>query len=135
MRYLLERLAARPDTSGGRPEPFDLEAAVAAQIQRIVSARPRIPSAPTPGGKTTVLEFGMPSIVEFAQGSKSQLERYAARLARLIRRYEPRLRHPSVTLEPVPSGLAPWRLVVSGVLGSDADAQAFRFELSRLDNE
>lgn len=126
MRYVLERLAARPITMGGQTEPFDLEAAVAAQIQRIVSARP----THAPGGQGTPLfEFGMPNIVEFAQGGKTRLDQYAARLTRLIARYEPRLRHPQVTVEPARDGMTPFRLVVTGTLAPDNDAYTVRFDL------
>lgn len=129
MRYVLERLAAHPTTMGGQPEEFDLEAAVAAQIQRIVCARP----TDAPGGQGTPLfEFGMPNIVEFAQGGKSRLEQYAARLKRMIARYEPRLRNPHVAIEPVRDGkgMTPFRLVVTGTLSPDRDAYTVRFDLS-----
>lgn len=121
MQFLLERLA----TTTQPPQAFDLEAAVAAQIQRIVSAR----VLETPDGTMSLLEFGMPNVVELAQNSKGQLERYAARLARLIAHYEPRLLHSSVTVEQGPGPLMPYRLVVSGTLQPDGDVQTFFFEL------
>lgn len=126
MQFLLERLAASPALPGEQTVAFDLKAAVAAQIQRIVSARPM----ETSGGAMTLLEFGMPSVVELALGSKSQLERYAARLARQIAHYEPRLLHPGVTLEAAQGRLTPFRLVISGMLAPDGDIHVFRFDLS-----
>lgn len=125
MQFLLERLAAPPLMSMGQPEPFDMETAVAAQIQRIVSSR----VVAAPGGDISLLEFGMPSVVELARNSRTQLERYAAQLARLIEHYEPRLRQPSVTIEPGRDALNPYRLVVSGSLAPDSEAAVFRFEL------
>ena len=126
MQFILERLAARPITSSGQPDAFDLEAAVSAQIQRIVSARP----VGKLSGEMTLLEFGMPNIVELAQDSKAQLEKYAARLLKLIKHYEPRLLQPSIALEDTSGKLTPYRLVISGVLMPDQESHPFRFELS-----
>ena len=126
MQFLLERLAASPAMLAGQPDAAELRTAVAAQLARIVSARP----VETPSGDMTLLQFGMPSIVETALGSAAQLERYAARLTMLIAHYEPRLQHPSVTLEPVQGRLTPYRLVVSGTLAPDGDLHTFRFDLS-----
>lgn len=125
MQYVLERLATPLRSSPEQPQSFDLETAVAAQIQRIVSAR----VLEQQNGEPSLLEFGMPNIVDLAQTSKSQLECYAARLAKLIMRYEPRLLHPSVTVEPTSNALMPFCLVVTGCLRPDADAQTFRFDL------
>lgn len=125
MQFLLERLAATPSLSMGQPEPFDMEAAVAAQIQRIVSSR----IVAAPDGDISLIEFGMPSVVELAQNSRAQLERYAAQLVRLIEHYEPRLRHPGVAVEPGRDALHPYRLVVSGWLAPDSEIATFRFEL------
>lgn len=126
MPFLLERLARIPDILPGRPDTFDLETAVAAQIQRIVSARPPDPASPDLG----LLGFGMPSAVELGAGNRRQLDAYAERLAALIRRHEPRLLRPCVTLEPAPEALAPYRLAVSGTLAPDGDLHTFRFDLS-----
>jgi type VI secretion system lysozyme-like protein len=126
MRFLLERLAVPLQAARGLPQSFDLEAAVAAQIGRIVSARPLDQS----GEEETLFGYGMPNVVDLARDNKSQLDCYAARLRRMIARYEPRLREPEVTVEPAPEGPSPWRLVVSGSLPPDDEARTFRFELS-----
>lgn len=118
MYFLLERLAA----NGGTPP--DLETAVAAQIQRIVSAR----VLESPGGAMSLLEFGMPNVVDLPSNSKTALARYGARLQRLIERYEPRLIAPNVTVEPTDDGLSPWRLVVSGRLAQEGELLAFRVD-------
>ncbi|HYD80209.1 MAG TPA: type VI secretion system baseplate subunit TssE [Paucimonas sp.] len=124
MQFLFERLTAAVSPSTGRPEPFDVEAAVAAQIQRIVASR-----AATRDGEIDLLDYGMPHVTELTHNSRSQLERYAKQLVRLIEHYEPRLRHPSVSLESRKDSLQPYRLVVSGVLESDRDTHTFRFDL------
>lgn len=126
MRFLLERLAVAPGIVGTQPAEFDLEAAVAMQIGRIVAARPVDPHA----AEETLLGYGMPSVVELARDSRPQLETYAARLRRMILRYEPRLRHPEVTIEATQESATPWRLVVSGMLAPDDEARTFHFELS-----
>lgn len=130
MQFLLERLATCT-APAGHAEAFDLKAAVAAQIQRIVSARPQDgTSAAT--NTNALLDFGMPSVVELSLGSKSQLEKYAARLARQIARHEPRLLHPSVTVELAQGRLTPYRLVISGMLAPDGDVHTFHFDFSDL---
>lgn len=119
MYFLLERLAA----NGGTP-PVDLETAVAAQIQRIVAAR----VLESPGGAMSLIEFGMPNVVDLPANSKPALARYGARLQRLIERYEPRLIGPTVAIEPGGSTLSPWRLVVSGRLAEEGELLAFPVE-------
>jgi len=118
MAFLLERLAAPL-------QPFNLEAAVATQIQRIVGAR----VLESDEGEMSLLEFGMPNVVDIAYNSKTQMERYATRLKRLIARYEPRLLHPSVSVEATANAAAPYRLTVSGALQPNGEAHVFHFEL------
>lgn len=124
MQFLLERLATVTSPATGKPEPFDLETAVAAQIQRIVSSRPA-----TNDAQIDLLDFGMQHPVELAYNSRSQLEAYARKLAGLIEHYEPRLRQPTVRMEPNDDPLQPFRLVVSGMLATDAEPHTFRFDL------
>jgi predicted component of type VI protein secretion system len=119
MYFLLERLAA-----GGGTPACDLETAVAAQIQRIVAAR----VLESPDGAMSLIEFGMPNVVDLPYNSKTALARYGARLQRLIERYEPRLIGPGVKVEPSGSTLAPWRLVVSGRLAQEGELVAFRVD-------
>jgi predicted component of type VI protein secretion system len=117
MQFLLERLAQPAPASPDQVVPFDLRAAIAAQIQRIVAAR----VVEAADGELSLLEFGMPNVVELGAFSKNDLEVYGARLARLIARYEPRLQGACVRLESTGLPLAPYRLAVAGVLaGADA---------------
>ncbi|GAB7536926.1 type VI secretion system baseplate subunit TssE [Burkholderia sp. 22PA0099] len=120
MPFLLERLAQAPAFDGSRP--FDLREAVAAQIQRIVSAR-------STGAGVDLLGFGMPSAVELEMYSKPQLERYAQRLALLIARHEPRLLAPRVKIESVGQPLGPYRLAIYGSLDDGNGTDVFHFEL------
>jgi predicted component of type VI protein secretion system len=121
MVFLLERLAI----PAGQGPAFDLETAVAAQIQRIVGAR----VLETRGGEISLLECGLPNVVELAYNSKLELQRYAARLKRLIMHYEPRLLDADITLEDTSDRAAPYRLVVSGRLAPHGEARTFVFEL------
>lgn len=123
MQFLMERLVNRTDPGMGQSPPFDLAAAVAAQIQRIVECRPFA------GGRDMhVCDFGMPTIVDFGIGMHDH-ERYGTRLAEAIARYEPRLR--AVRLEWISRGhaLRPYALVVHGQLHIDDEPSAFRFEM------
>lgn len=124
MQFLLERLASPQLPSAGQTDSFQLKTAVAAQIQRIVSAR-MVESV----GEPTLLEFGMPNVVELAMSSKSQLEQYGARLGRLIGRYEPRLLSPKVSVESTRDPLMPYQILVSGILASSHEVELFHFKL------
>jgi predicted component of type VI protein secretion system len=123
----MERLV---DRSGGvaGPVPFDLAAAVAAQLQRIVGCRPDMGA---PGVRLD--DFGMPAVVELGVGRRDG-EAYGARLLDAIARYEPRLRE--VRLEWLPTGraLGPRKLVVHGCLiEGGEEPRAFRFEMPAED--
>lgn len=114
MRYLFERLEAAP---------FELTAAVRAQLERIVSARAY-------GDGPLAQEFGMPSVVELGAAEQPALAAYAARLQRMVARYEPRLRQPQVSIEAGGSPLAPFALVVTGMLDSGEEPRRFSFPLA-----
>ena len=101
MMFLLERLAA----PAGKSQAFDLEAAVGAQIQRIVGAR----VLESHDGDMSLLEFGMPNVADIGYNSKTRMERYAARLKRLILHYEPRLLYPSISVEETANTAMPYR--------------------------
>ncbi|MBB6246666.1 GPW/gp25 family protein [Rhodanobacter sp. A1T4] len=123
MQFLMERLVNRTDPAMGLEPPFDLAAAVAEQIQRIVECRPFA------GGRgMRVCDFGMPNIVESSIGMNDH-ERYGARLAEAIAHYEPRLQ--DTRLEWVSTGkpLRPRYLIVHGHLLQNSGASVFRFEL------
>jgi predicted component of type VI protein secretion system len=126
MQYLFERLDRAPLQADGPLPPFDLHAAVRTQVQRIVGAR--LPAAA--GGQMNAPQFGMPSVVELRVGDGQQLKAYAARLLRMLRRYEPRLVQPSVRIEAGEAdALQPYRLVVRGALGPGQSPQVYTFAL------
>jgi type VI secretion system lysozyme-like protein len=120
MRYLFERLAAASATSARHPEPLDLGHAVAAQIQRMVSTRPRVAD-----DDSDLLGFGMLNVVNIPVNGEAGLHRYAARLVQMIERFEPRLANVEVTLVPDSNPLMPKRLRVSGLLRTEK-AEPFR---------
>lgn len=126
MQFLLEKLASAGAGLPREEAAADAKAAIAAQIQRIVSCRPW-----DSGEGGALLDFGMPSPVDVAYHGGESLDLYAARLARLIARHEPRLLNVSVSVEADagPNAASPWRLVVSGVLGDGAEEPSFQFAL------
>lgn len=120
MHYLFERLAAATGTAGAEP----LREAVAAQIQRIVATRPRVA-----GDTSDLLGFGMLNVVDVSAAGGAGLRRYAARLARMIERFEPRLANVEVALVPDDNPLMPNRLCVSGALrGGNGEALRVLFD-------
>ncbi|GLU31294.1 type VI secretion system baseplate subunit TssE [Trinickia caryophylli] len=108
MHYLFERLNS-VDSGPARAQP--LAQAVAAQIQRIVATRPRAAD-----DTNDLLGFGMLSVVDVSAAGGAGLRRYAARLARMIERFEPRLENVEIALVPDRNPLMPNRLSVSGTL-------------------
>jgi type VI secretion system lysozyme-like protein len=114
MRFLFERLATAA-SAGAATAGLDLGTAVAAQIQRVVATRPRMP-----GDDSDLLGFGMLSVVDVSANGEAGLRRYAMRLARMIERFEPRLAQVEVTLVPDRNSLMPNRLCISGMLRGGA---------------
>ena len=122
MQFLLERLAQPPSFNGS--SQFDLREAIRAQIQRLVGAR-----FVAAGADLDLLDFGTHSVVELGVNDKLQLEQYAARLARLITHFEPRLRIAKVQIEPSGDSASPYRIAVSGIIGATDESDVFHFEL------
>lgn len=123
MQFLMERLVNRTDPDMGLEPPFDLATAIAGQIQRIVECRPF-----TGGRDMRVCDFGMPNIVDSGTGMNDH-ERYGARLAEAIARYEPRLHDTRLEWMSTGQPLRPHTLVVHGRLLQDDQPSLFRFEL------
>lgn len=117
--YLLERIEC---AGGGLP--FDLEAAVAAQIQRLVAVH----DWELPPGLAEPLGMGLPSAVDLGHDGEASLNRYAVLLARVIRRHEPRLADVRVRVHPAAAHTPP-RLVVEATLAAERGPQPFRFTL------
>ncbi|CAB3773950.1 type VI secretion system baseplate subunit TssE [Paraburkholderia humisilvae] len=111
MRFLFERLTSHAPLEPGAPDRGVLANAVAAQIQRIVATRPRLP-----GDHTDLLGFGMLNAVNLSANGEAALKQYAARLEQMIERFEPRLANVEITLVPARNRMMPTRLLVSGTL-------------------
>ena len=127
MPYLLERLANRRKLPDGRDEPFDVVLAVAAQIQRIVSAH-------ACGDKAGVLgatPFGMPYVVDVSATNVDQIQRYADALKNMIHLNEPRLTKVTVGMEKRSDPLTPYQLLVTGVLEPDGQEHTFHLAIPR----
>jgi predicted component of type VI protein secretion system len=122
MRYLFERLCDPARQQDARGEP-DARQAVRDQVQRLAWTCP----GEAADGEANVVPFGMPSIVEPGPASAPGLERYAREFRRLLERHEPRLRDPSVTLEPTGRSLEPYRLLVTGVLDDGGALETLSF--------
>ncbi|WP_338847066.1 type VI secretion system baseplate subunit TssE [Massilia sp. W12] len=125
MQFLLERLAAAP-AANRESASAALKTAVAAQIQRLVAAR-----VVEYGNDMNLLEAGVPNVVEISAGDKHDLERYALRLTRLIKRYEPRLLEPKIVVQASGDPQQPFRLMIKGHLDDSVEIETFYFELPR----
>lgn len=124
MDYLLERLARTPLAALGAFDSSATATLVAAQIQRIVSVRTVVSR-----GNVSLLDFGLPHVVEQGVQEYLALERYALRLTRLILQYEPRLLQPRTAIRKTGLALTPYQLVVTGSLLPDAEPNVFYFDV------
>ncbi|ALU89495.1 hypothetical protein [Herbaspirillum rubrisubalbicans] len=124
MHYLLERLANPPPAGAGQCGMVDLRPLVGAQIQRIVSTH----TLASRNG-TSLLETGLPHVVEQGVQEQLALQRYATQLTLLILRHEPRLLQPRTTIVATGLALTPYQLLVTGSLAPGADPEQFCFEL------
>jgi predicted component of type VI protein secretion system len=127
MQYLMERLANPTLPQPGQFEAVNPAKLIEAQIQRLVSARLGIDDHDA----ASLLDFGMPHVVEQGMLDQHALQRYAARLTSLIERYEPRLLRPHASIRPTGHVLTPFQLVVTGKLAANAEPEQFFFELPR----
>ncbi|MBB6183239.1 hypothetical protein [Oleiagrimonas soli] len=127
MQFLLEKLVNREAPGMGKAPPFDLAAAIAEQIQRLVMCRPSVAA-----GDIRIDDFGMPSIVEFGIGS-SDRERYGRWLLRAIAHYEPRLLEPRLEWVDGDHGTLTATLKVHGRLPGESTARVFRFDAPRAE--
>lgn len=109
MQFLFERLSILPRGLDGRQEPFDQNAAIVAQIQRIASTGRLV------GQDIPAVPWGMPSVVTMGASAIGMIDAYAQALREAIVRHEPRLREVRVETERTSDALSPWRLVVSAV--------------------
>lgn len=117
--YLLERIEC---AGGGLP--FDLEAAVAQQVARLVAVH----DWELPPGLAEQLGLGLPSAVDLGHDGAASLNRYAAQLEQVIRRHEPRLADVRVLVHAAAAHTPP-RLVVEATLAAEQGPQPFRFTL------
>ncbi|WP_051711302.1 GPW/gp25 family protein [Andreprevotia chitinilytica] len=132
MYFLLERLAASPQALRTIAMPHDaefaqgeLEALIVAQITRIVANRPL-----DKDDANLLYNFGMPSVVEVAMHSDGQLARYAARLEAMIRKAEPRLENPRVSIVPGENEWNQKQLFITGSIRCDQELHPFQFTVN-----
>ncbi|WP_168734347.1 GPW/gp25 family protein [Pseudothauera nasutitermitis] len=127
--FLFERLSVRPPGPDGRPEPFDEEAAILAQVQRILA------TARHAGDTAAVVPWGVCSPVDIGQAASVRLEALAQELAGAIARHEPRLRQVRVTVEAQAQRGAspdnPFCLVVNACFPGDGPARSVRLAAPR----
>ncbi|HEX5127948.1 MAG TPA: GPW/gp25 family protein [Rhodocyclaceae bacterium] len=122
MLYLLERLSVRPRGADGKAEAFDEEAAIVAQIQRIVATWRRNDES------IAAVPWGMQSVVEIGQRAKGQLELYAERLRNAIVRYEPRLRGVHVSVESSAEAVDVYYVLISGSFPGEDQPRSIRVQ-------
>jgi predicted component of type VI protein secretion system len=126
MPYLLERLAQDPAAGAATREGFDLREAVRSQIQRVVSTHV------WPGATgLELMGIGLPQLNGFGYAQKDDIARYAGLIREQVVRHEPRLLGVSVMLQSLPSAAMPYKVLVSGRLADQAQAERFQFELPR----
>lgn len=113
MPFLFERLSVRPYSAAGQIEAFDEEAAILAQVQRIVATWRRN------GDAIATVPWGLQGVEEIGYRAKGQLTHYAERLAAAIATHEPRLQNVRVSIEPTADPLNPQYLLISAIFPGD----------------
>lgn len=113
MQFLFERLSTVPRSLDGQVEPFDQNAAIVAQIQRIASTGRLV------GQGIPAVPWVMPSVVTMGASAIGRIDAYAQALREAIVRHEPRLRDVRVDTERTADAVSPWRLVVSAVFPNE----------------
>lgn len=120
MDFLFDRLETSPPQVDSLVRQRD---AVRRQLQWLVGSREWRSEKEGLG----LLEVAMPELPTLGADG-SQLQRYAARLKRLIERHEPRLRQPQVKLQGTGRTLTPFTVVVSGMLDTKNGGEELKFE-------
>lgn len=126
MRYLFERIVAPT-----QPNSVELlKEDVRAQVQRLLDSH-RI--AQYRGG-LDILNMSMPSVTEAGSNSLKDKTSYANKILQLIKRFEPRLENPQVSLVPAGDGSMSVNVQIQAVLKTAEHMDAFHF-VSTLDSD
>ena len=106
---LFERLMDLEPSVPWEPQPYrvfdeaGLRASVRAAVSRILNSRSSLPPHLREYVRGTVLDYGIPDTTNFAPASEPDRIALGDLIAQSIARYEPRLRHVTVLIEPHPN--------------------------------
>lgn len=119
MRYLFERIV-----SPCQPNNLELiREDVRAQVQRLIDSH-RISQH---RGAVDVLNLDVPSVTEIGANSQTDQRAYASNIARIIKRFEPRLANVDIAVVPSSSESRAPQLIVQAQLRLDEFVEEFRF--------
>ena len=123
---LFDRLADHDQASGYEPVPLRaldgeaLRASVLRELGDLLNTRCPFTDAQLQERGRTTLEYGVADISPAYPGAAASRGEVAARMQAAITAYEPRLRHPQVTVEPVDGRPLQLLARVEGVLAAGA---------------
>lgn len=119
MRYLFERIVAP-----SQPKSIELlKEDVRAQVQRLLDSH-RI--AQYRGG-LDILNLSIPAVTEIGRHSVSDQTTYAAKIRKILMRYEPRLHNPEVAVIPSSNESMSPQLQINAELRIDGYVDSFHF--------
>jgi type VI secretion system lysozyme-like protein len=135
---LFERLTAQP-ARGGREKPAtqdyaSLVAAVVEELGRLLNTRCHVGSDLGENAVDTVLDYGVPDLVQFSPANESDQRRLAELLEHKIAAYEPRLRNVRIVLASSPNSPVALQGRVSGSLRVGSVYEPVSFPLA-IDGE
>ncbi len=125
MKFLFERLT-QADAGPNTKADFDVKRAVRHNIQRLLANRVAFDADAAP----SILNCGLPSIVELSRDSQSTLERYAARIRRMLEYYEPRLKNLRVNIETDTTTASPYRVAITATLETADEIEEMYFPVA-----
>ncbi|HYH83778.1 MAG TPA: type VI secretion system baseplate subunit TssE [Longimicrobium sp.] len=119
---LFDRLADQDRAAGHEPVPLraldrdELLQSVIREIDCLLNTRCAFTDAQLQARGRTTLEYGVPAVTPTYPGAAGSRDEVAARMQAAIAAYEPRLRQPRVTVEPVDGRPLELRVHVHGLL-------------------
>ena len=126
-RFLFERLA------GEKAEDFDVRQAVGDQLSRLVDTLPPTlgleGTTAGPNREADILNFGMAPLVDHSFETPVQRQRHADHLLALLKKFEPRLLHPNVTLTGSLSTSDPLGMQIQGHVDDGEEEEIIRFNM------
>lgn len=128
---LFERLCADADApvDSAALDERGLRASIGRELARLLNSRSRLDFETFERRELTVLDYGLPDFSALSTRSGEDLERLRRAVQRAIARYEPRLQHPRIRIEPA-AGTARARIRIEAAISLGLTLRPVQFEIA-----